>query len=189
MIATLDLLGRAAPLPDVSESVRGFFRHDGGLARACRGGDFPYEERPQQVAMAEAVARALVAPCHLVAEAGTGVGKTFAYLAPLLLFGRQAGRKVAVATHTISLQEQLVHKDIPFLQEHLGVSFQAALCKGRGNYLCRRRLERADRLGGDLFQPGQASELQRLRDWAAATEDGSLSDLEPQPDSDLWAQV
>lgn len=189
MIAHPDILNGSSPLPDVAARVGEFFQHGGTLARAYLNKEFPYEERPQQTKMALAMAQALATPCHLVAEAGTGVGKTFAYLAPLLLFSHESTNKVAVATHTISLQEQLVHKDIPFLQEHIGFSFNAVLCKGRANYVCRRRLENAERFAADLFRPQQAEEMARLRAWADVTEDGSLSDLEPQPLQDVWREV
>ncbi len=177
-------------MPDVSEAVADFLSSNGSLARAMsRSGDFAYEHRPQQMEMAAAVAAALAEPSHLMVEAGTGVGKSFAYLVPLILFGKAAGVKIAVSTYTISLQEQLIHKDIPLLQEHLGVQFKAALCKGRGNYVCLRRLERAEQMGGDLFKPSQAAELARLREWAKITEDGTLSDLELQPGRDTWDLV
>ena len=79
---------------------------------------------------------------HLIVEAGTGVGKSFAYLIPAIA-QTALGKKVVVSTHTISLQEQLIEKDIPFLQAVSGQEFSAVLCKGRSNYLCLRRLEQA----------------------------------------------
>jgi ATP-dependent DNA helicase DinG len=99
-----------------------------------------YETREEQLRMAEAVEKALFSSRHLVVEAGTGVGKSFAYLVPAILAAKQANMRVVVATHTISLQEQLIAKDIPFLKEHLGIDFNAVLAKGRSNYLCIRRL-------------------------------------------------
>src|SRR5262249_37196831 len=100
-----------------------------------------YEVRPQQLAMAEAVAEAIKTQHHLMVEAGTGVGKSFAYLVPAIQAA--AGKEdcvVVVSTHTISLQEQLIHKDIPFLQQVMPQKFSAALVKGRSNYLSLRRL-------------------------------------------------
>ncbi len=94
------------------------------------------EDRPGQRAMAAAVAEAVMADEHLVVQAGTGTGKTHAYLVPALL----SGRRVVVATATKALQEQLIDRDLPFLHDHLGVPFTAALLKGRSNYLCRAAL-------------------------------------------------
>ena len=172
-----------------NESSDAFFGPGGALQRGCAEENLEFEIRPQQTAMADAVAGALSAPAHLAVEAGTGVGKTYAYLVPLLRHAIQAREPVAVSTYTISLQEQLVFKDIPFLQRHLGLDFKTALCKGRGNYLCLRRLHRARRMGGDLFIPSQAAEVERLRVWADETSDGSLSDLAEQPASEIWGQV
>lgn len=166
-----------------------FFGPDGALKRGCAEEGLEFEIRPQQTDMADAVTDALTAPAHLAVEAGTGVGKTYAYLVPLLRHALQTGEPVAVSTYTISLQEQLVFKDIPFLQRHLGMEFKAVLCKGRGNYLCLRRLQRARKMGGDLFIPSQAGEVERLRVWADETSDGSLSDLIDQPPAEVWTQV
>src|SRR5207244_10795606 len=94
-------------------------------------------------AMAGRVAQALEEERRLVIEAGTGVGKSLAYLAPATLFAIEQHKKAVVSTHTINLQEQLLHKDIPILKKVLPVEFEAALMKGRQNYLCPRRLERA----------------------------------------------
>ncbi len=167
--------------------ARAFFGSGGGLrgawTQAADGDDAAsFEERPQQAAMAEGVARALAEPSHLAVEAGTGVGKTFAYLVPLVLAGNARRMPVAVSTYTITLQEQLVFKDIPFLQRALGLEFKTALCKGRANYLCLRRLERACMSGADLFRKGQEQDLERLRRWAETTADGSLADWAPADD-------
>ncbi|MDD5679216.1 MAG: hypothetical protein PHW60_14685 [Kiritimatiellae bacterium] len=109
----------------IPEQVCDFFRADGVLARSgvTEADGFVFEERPQQMAMAEAVAAAILKPEHLAVEAGTGVGKTFAYLVPLILLAREQKRPVAISTYTINLQEQLVFKDLPFLQHHLGLDF------------------------------------------------------------------
>ncbi len=182
-----DALGRIPRL------VREFFQAGGALAQAGARGGFPFEIRPQQIAMAEAVARAALAPAHLAVEAGTGVGKTFAYLAPLILLAVEQDQPVAVSTHTINLQEQIMFKDLPFLRQHLGVDFTAALCKGRQNYLCLRRLARACQMSGDLFPRARERELERVRRWAETTEDGSLSDFNgaggEEPAADVWGQV
>ncbi len=139
--------------------------------------------------MAAAVADALAARSHLATEAGTGVGKSFAYLVPLLLWAVEQGAQGVVATHTISLQEQLIGKDIPFLRRHLGVEFRAVLVKGRSNYLCLRRLARAERMAGDLFRPDETTDLARVRDWADTTEDGSVQTFPGARPAAVWDQV
>src|SRR5206468_11814331 len=99
------------------------------------------EYRPQQLEMATAVEEALVQAHHLLAEAGTGVGKSFAYLLPAIDYAVKKKKRVVISTHTISLQEQLIDKDIPLLQSVYPDEFTAVLVKGRSNYLCQRRLE------------------------------------------------
>jgi len=149
-----------------------------------------YEERREQLEMAEAVEEVLLEGGRLVVEAGTGVGKSFAYMVPAILAARRSRRRIIVSTHTISLQEQLVEKDIPFLAEHIGVPFRAVLAKGRGNYLCIRRLYRASTHETSLFEDSEAvKELNRIIDWAYRTKDGSLSDIEPLPRGDVWEKV
>ena len=173
----------------VADATDVFFRPGGRLAAACVGAPFPYEHRPQQRAMAQAVAAALEHSRHLVVEAGTGVGKSFAYLVPLALAAQAHKLQVVVSTYTIALQEQLMEKDIPFLHRHLGVEFKAVLVKGRSNYLCRRRLARACQMQHELFKTETGVELGRLRDWSGKTADGSLQDLERQPSAEVWDLV
>ena len=159
---------------------------DGLVARSLKG----YEHRPEQIAMAEAVDRAFRAGRHLVVEAGTGVGKSFAYLVPAIHLATREKRRVLLSTYTISLQEQLVEKDLPLLAKALGLEFRAVLVKGRANYLCLRRLERASRRAATLFaSPAERRELARIEQWALATGDGSLSDLAPQPAPRVWDRV
>jgi ATP-dependent DNA helicase DinG len=148
-----------------------------------------FEWRGEQQQMACAVARTLERGGHLVVEAGTGVGKSFAYLVPAVLHAVRSRRKAVISTHTINLQEQLVYKDIPALQGLLPVEFEAALLKGRQNYCCATRLERALRQADGLFTTAQQKELQRIREWSFETKDGSLSDFTEQPDPEVWAQV
>jgi ATP-dependent DNA helicase DinG len=159
---------------------------DGLVARSLKG----YEHRPEQIAMAEAVDRAFRAGRHLVVEAGTGVGKSFAYLVPAIHLATREKRRVLLSTYTISLQEQLVEKDLPLLAKALGLEFRAVLVKGRSNYLCLRRLQRASRLAATLFaSQAERRELARLEQWALSTGDGSLSDLAPQPAPRVWDRV
>ncbi len=118
-----------------------------------------YEQRPEQLAMAEAVATAIRDKHHLIAEAGTGVGKSFAYLVPAILAVAQGQthsedapeRRVIISTHTISLQEQLIHKDLPLLNSVIPLEFAAVLVKGRHNYLSLRRMKLASSRATSLF--------------------------------------
>mgnify|MGYP000039620463 CR=1 FL=1 len=149
-----------------------------------------FEPRPQQVAMAEAVAAAFHAGRHLAVEAGTGVGKTFAYLLPAIEQILTHGRRVVVSTHTIALQEQLIRKDVPFLQDALGEPFRAELVKGRQNYVSLRRLQGLSEKQNTLL-PGLflREALHVVEDWAYTTEDGSLASLPQQPPLEVWEKV
>ena len=159
---------------------------EGLVARGLAG----YEHRSEQIAMAEAVDRAFRAGRHLIVEAGTGVGKSFAYLVPAIHLATREKRRVLLSTYTISLQEQLVEKDLPLLAKALGLEFRAVLVKGRANYLCLRRLERASRRAADLFaSQAERRKLARIEQWALSTGDGSLSDLAPQPAPRVWDRV
>ena len=169
---------------DFASEVGALFGPEGSLA-AIRG----FEWRPEQQRMAAAVADALAGRSHLVVEAGTGVGKSLAYLLPAVLHAKRTGRKALVSTHTINLQEQLLYKDIPLVKGLLGEDFEAVLLKGRQNYVCPTRLARAHRHGADLFTAEERPELERIREWAATTSDGSLSDLPFEPPQQLWMQV
>jgi len=201
-----------------------------------------YEQRQEQLDMARAVGEAVCSKKHLTVEAGTGVGKSFAYLVPAILYvveeqmqgdrekgignrGEEIGSallspipyslspslnainadldqlakieqtrtkgvpRVVISTHTISLQEQLITKDIPFLNAILPYEFSAVLVKGRSNYLCRRRLDNAAKRAMTLLSDEETDELVRINQWAKATSDGSLSDLSPQPRHDVWDDV
>src|SRR6185436_11163902 len=128
---------------------------DGAIAR--RLGD-RYEHRPQQLEMAAAVESAFKEGHHLLVEAGTGVGKSFAYLLPAIEFAVKHKKRVVISTHTISLQEQLIDKDIPLLRSVYPDEFTAVLVKGRNNYLCRRRLEQARGRQNMLFDDGRQLE-------------------------------
>jgi len=179
VIALKDSLGS-----DFVERVRTIFAENGLLAKARN-----FEYRPEQQAMAAAIAQSLEEGRHLVVEAGTGVGKSLAYLVPAVLFAREQGKKAIISTHTINLQEQLLHKDIPIVQKILPIEFEAALMKGRQNYLCPRRLERAMQQANELFNTTEQADLARLGDWARTTTDGTLSDFPIEPDPKVWAQV
>ena len=147
-----------------------------------------FERRTQQVDMACAVQDALGSGRHLVVEAGTGVGKSFAYLLPAIELVIRGAPKVLVSTFTITLQEQLINKDIPFLADCMPQEFTAVLAKGRGNYLCRRRLDFALRRQRGLFDES-GSELEMINHWAGKTKDGSLSDIPFVPKNNIWDAV
>src|SRR4051812_25228016 len=152
-----------------------------GGAVARRMGD-RYEFRPQQLELAAAVQDALTNGHHLLAEAGTGVGKSFAYLLPAIQYATQTKKRVVISTHTISLQEQLIEKDIPLLRAVYPQEFTAVLVKGRSNYLCKRRLEQSRGRQHMLFeQDAQYDSLDMIEDWAAKTTDGSLATLPANP--------
>jgi ATP-dependent DNA helicase DinG len=179
----------AGAATNLVKQVEEIFSPSGVLSRAKN-----FEFRPQQQEMAVAVARALQDRQHLAVEAGTGVGKSLAYLIPAILFAVAEKKKAIVSTHTINLQEQLTEKDLPMLAGVLGalpepVKFSFSMLKGRANYLCTRRLQKAMQQSGNLFTSSEAEELQRIYEWSKATKDGSLSDFEVEPDPKVWAQV
>ena len=174
---------------DLVKQVEAIFSPAGLLSRAKN-----FEYRPQQQQMAVAVARALQNREHLAVEAGTGVGKSLAYLIPAILFAVANRKKAIVSTHTINLQEQLAEKDLPMLAGVLGalpepVKFNFSMLKGRANYLCTRRLQKAMQQSGNLFTSSETEELQRIHEWSKKTSDGSLSDLDIEPDPKVWALV
>jgi ATP-dependent DNA helicase DinG len=183
MISELDPSSGVAQ-PDLPAQVGEIFSSNGLLSRASN-----FEFRPQQQEMAVAVARALASREHLAVEAGTGVGKSLAYLIPAILFAAAERKRAIISTHTINLQEQLIEKDLPMLARILPVSFKFTMLKGRQNYLCRRRLHRALLQADSLFTSPEVEELRRLDEWAKTTRDGSLSDLEIEPDPKVWQQV
>lgn len=164
-----------------------------------------YEMRPQQMELAEAVAEALQSERHLVAEAGTGVGKSFAYLVPAILHAtadqaegepssnsddeETASRSVVVSTHTISLQEQLIEKDLPLLNSVIPREFSSVLVKGRGNYISLRRYETARARATGLLNETEFEQLSQLKSWLKETNDGSLSSLPFRPLGSMWDEV
>ncbi|MGI8685736.1 MAG: ATP-dependent DNA helicase [Acidimicrobiales bacterium] len=150
------------------------------------------EARPGQVAMAEAVAKAIDTRRHLVVQAGTGTGKSLGYLVPAVL----SGQRVVVATATKALQDQLAAKDLPFLARHLGRPFEFAVVKGRSNYLCRQRATEVaggddqlsmDDLGDDVGALGK--EIIRLVEWGRTSGTGDRADLDFEPKPRSWAAV
>ncbi len=154
---------------------------NGQLAKLLPG----FAARPQQQEMADAVGKALEDNSILIAEAGTGTGKTFAYLIPAML----SGLKVIISTGTRNLQDQLFHKDIPLVRDLLGVPVDVALLKGRANYLCHHRLQLAEEEGRFLTR-SQVAELQEIATWSGRTASGDIAELSSlSEDSPLWPQV
>ena len=161
---------------------------DGLIARKLTG----YEDRPQQLDMALAVEDALFNNRHLMVEAGTGVGKSFAYLVPAIkraVEGKAENRPVVISTGTIALQEQLYTKDIPFLRSIWDQEFTAVLAKGRGNYVSLRRLDTALKHEARHAGTDLSRELTRLKHWSESTEDGSRSSMSFTPSGEAWEMV
>ena len=176
----------------VTLGVKDVLGDGGSIARRLKS----YESRPQQIDMASAVQRAIEAKQHLVVEAGTGTGKSFAYLVPAILAATanqgEGGKrkKVVISTHTISLQEQLISKDIPFLNAVMPVEFSAVLVKGRSNYISLRRMKVAvDRSHALYSRPDEMTQLQQVVEWSRKTTDGSLADLSFKPLPTVWDEV
>jgi ATP-dependent DNA helicase DinG len=151
------------------------------------------EHRPGQVEMARAVARSIAGQRHLVVQAGTGTGKSMAYLVPAIL----SGAKVVISTATKALQDQLAGKDLPFLSSHLGMPFAFAVLKGRSNYLCRQRVSEVrggdGQLGlddvDDLRAGGIGRQVMRLLTWAEVTESGDRAELPFEPSPRAWSTL
>jgi ATP-dependent DNA helicase DinG len=153
---------------ELNDSISKCFSADGALAQAIPG----FKARQAQLDMATAVRGAIKDKAQLVVEAGTGTGKTFAYLAPALL----AGKKVIVSTGTKALQEQLFHRDLPLVKKALRPMMKTALLKGRSNYLCLNRLE----VNGDhppYDDPSFLSDMSNVRKWSSETDDGDIGEL------------
>src|SRR5262249_26293061 len=148
-----------------------------------------YEHRPQQLAMLGAVSDAFNDDEVLSVEAGTGTGKSLAYLVPAILWSQANKQRVVVSTHTITLQEQLIRKDLPMLIERAGLSCGPALVKGRGTDLARRKAAQAETQGAQLIEDDLWNELRQVLTWAKNTTDGSLADLPVRPRPEVWEQV
>ena len=156
------------------------FGPQGLLARQLQG----YIHRAQQQAMAECIAQIMGEAGTLICEAGTGTGKTFAYLVPALI----SGRKVLISTGTKNLQDQLFHRDLPLVRKALGVPARAALLKGRANYLCRHRL-RLTLEDPARTEPQLRAQLRQVQDWSKATRRGDCAELPIPEDAPVWLLV
>jgi ATP-dependent DNA helicase DinG len=167
------------------QEIGGFLSSEGGLARVLPA----YEDRPGQKEMALLVARRYNQGGVGLVEAGTGTGKSMAYLLPAVSWALKNEERTVVSTNTINLQEQLVGKDLPLLEEALGESLSWALVKGRGNYVSIRRARLAAVSAPSLFQDDRGEEIQAILDWIENTTDGSRSDLSAPPSDEVWEEV
>jgi ATP-dependent DNA helicase DinG len=165
-----------------AEKLAGLLTPEGPLADEIR-----YEKRDSQIAMAEAVSRSFNENQVSLIEAGTGVGKSFAYLVPAVAWAEKNRQRVVVSTGTINLQNQLLEKDIPTVLKIMKSQVACALVKGRGNYVCLHRLKEA--LEEDSLFREEGHDLESIRDWAEVSETGSLSDLPILPPRDLWNRI
>jgi len=148
-----------------------------------------YEHRPGQIEMAEAVLRAFEQKRHLIVEAGTGTGKTLAYLVPAVAAACGSGARVVISTGTKNLQEQLMDKDIPFLQDILPAKFRAALMKGRNNYACLHRIKRAE-TSPILEGLEQIDQFDQVFNWVTRTETGDRAELSNLPENlPFWRHI
>src|SRR6201993_1472661 len=166
--------------PTKAPGVRQFFSRHGALSEWHPS----YEFRAGQLEMAEAVESALTAKKHLIVEAGTGTGKTLAYLVPAIL----SGRRVVISTGTKNLQEQLFFKDIPFLEKHLG-PLRACYMKGRANYACRQKIYDAEK-EPVLEGLEEVADFQVISNWEKTTETGDRAEIKALPESSsAWAKI
>ncbi len=176
---------------DTVQRTKLFFSENSPLKRAAEFGGRKYERRIQQETMAESVAEALAENHNLCVEAPTGVGKSFAYLIPAIYHAKAVRTPVLITTETITLQEQLVYKDLPFLKDLTGLDFSFVLAKGRSNYLCLRRLSllTGSRSSELLPYASLQPELDDLYRWSTKTETGSRSEIPFKVDGSLWQCV
>ena len=150
-----------------------------------------FEVRAQQLEFSEAVTKALRERRHLIAEAGTGTGKSFAYLLPAALYAdsHQGEGPVVISTRTIALQEQLEHKDLPFLHAVLPFEWSSVTAIGRNNYLCLRRMHQAEREQNLFEDPERHAHLRRIVDWSMSTKEGTRQELDFPPRPEVWEAV
>jgi len=171
--------------PLETEEMDAFLGPGGALARSLPA----FEDRPGQREMARLVARRYNEGGVGMVEAGTGTGKSMAYLLPAALWALRNDERTVISTNTINLQEQLVGKDLPLLSETLEEPLSWALVKGRGNYISIRRARLAAGSVLSLFQEDRSAEVQALLEWVENTSDGSLSDLSAPPSDEVWEEV
>src|SRR5579872_577972 len=168
--------------PAKALTARQFFSRQGTLSKWHPN----YEFRPGQLEMAEAVEAAIAEKRHLLVDAGTGTGKTLAYLIPAIL----SGKRVVISTGTKNLQEQLFYKDIPFLQKHFNEQLKVCYMKGRANFACRQKIYDADRQQQLLSGLEEVVDFQIIREWEKTTETGDRSEIKNLPEhSAVWHKL
>ena len=170
--------------PISSEKMQKLFDTDGPLSNILEN----YEERDEQRKMMAEVISAFNFNKISVVEAGTGTGKTLAYLLPSVAWALKNEERVVISTHTINLQEQILHKDLPIVNKLLPKDFKVVLVKGRNNYICLRKCNMIEE-EAELFEDDESIELQQLIDWAFVTKTGDLSDLNFVPKRNVWEKV
>jgi len=173
------------PVEVDASTLKHFLDADGPLAAKLP----QFERREPQLEMLEVVAQAFNAGKVATIEAGTGTGKTLAYLLPAIQWSLGNGKRVVISTNTINLQQQLIDKDIPLLQSIYPKPFQAVLVKGRTNYVCLRKLDEAMKQPWLLDVDGAEKELEQIYQWARKTRDGSKTDLGIRPSDRLWEHI
>lgn len=167
-------------LPELNQ----IFSENGCIAKNLNG----YETRPQQIQMALGIQNAIESEKHLVVEAGTGVGKSLAYLVPFIQWSVKEKKRVIITTNTKTLQEQLINKDLPFLENALGLDFKYVLCVGSENYLCLRRLRQTFQYG--LFDsPAEVKQINTIATWKENTDTGIKLDLDFEPKDKIWLKI
>jgi ATP-dependent DNA helicase DinG len=168
----------------IKDNVEKILGSSGALSEKLEG----FEHRPQQMEMAKAVETAFSEAQHLIVEAGTGTGKSLAYLIPAILWAVENNKKVVISTYTKTLQQQILNHDIPFIREKLGIPFRYALCMGNENYLSLRRLKRSAQAG--LFNKAEEeAQWNGVFDWAVKTETGYRNDLPFEVMPQVWEEV
>lgn len=183
--AVVEPFAKEALKPVELADVEAALINGGALSKAMPG----YESRPGQVKMALEVTRAFNENRVAVLEGGTGIGKSMAYLLPSLFWVLKNRERIVISTNTINLQQQLIEKDIPLLGQAFPEPFKAVLVKGRGNYLCMRKLDLAMSEGDFLLEENEKERLSAIADWSLKTKEGSRSDLNFIPGEDLWEKL
>lgn len=172
----------ADELNDIQDDIKKFFQQGGLLASKLEN----YELREEQLQLSQQIASALAQAKHLIAEAGTGVGKTLAYLVASMYYAQRFDKKIAISTETKALQEQIVRKELPLLRS-LGFSFHYSIAYGQSNYICLRRLEE-ERSNGSLF-PEDNEVLENLHAWANSSQTGLRHKIPFSIENNLWRKI
>ncbi len=171
-------------MSDFTSKISDIFSRDGLLSKLT-----DFEFRSQQQQMAVDVAESLENKSREIIEAPTGVGKSFAYLIPSIIFSRKEKRKAVISTCTINLQEQLIAKDIPALEKILPYEFKSEILKGRNNYICTRRLSNAMRKREDLFINEEQSQRQKVYNFVQKNSRGTRQDVPFRVDENVWTEI